>query len=101
MCIRDSLPGSLRCGMSGLYGEKIRDPANPQGRMESGWAYDDGAVWPFMPPDFAILLVVPIHRILLVAFPSAGQQSPHGQWGLYQAPVWHRNASPHLSLIHI
>ena len=29
---------------------------------------------PFMPPDFAILLVVPIHRILLVAFPSAGRK---------------------------
>ncbi len=38
------LPGSLRCGMSGLYGEKIRDPADSQGRMESGRAYDDGAV---------------------------------------------------------
>ena len=29
---------------------------------------------PFMPPDFAILLVVPIHRILLVAFPPAGRK---------------------------
>jgi len=29
---------------------------------------------PFMPPDFTILLVVPIHRILLVAFPSAGRK---------------------------
>ena len=38
------LPGSLRCGMSGLYGEKVRDPADPQGRMESGRTYDDGAV---------------------------------------------------------
>ena len=29
---------------------------------------------PFMPPDFTILLVVPVHRILLVAFPPAGWQ---------------------------
>ena len=28
--------------------------------------------FPFMPPDFTILLVVPVNRILLVAFPSAG-----------------------------
>ena len=27
-----------------------------------------------MPPDFTILLVVPVHRILLVAFPPAGRQ---------------------------
>ena len=27
-----------------------------------------------MPPDFTILLVVPVHRILLVAFPPAGQK---------------------------
>ena len=35
---------------------------------------------PFMPPDFTILLVVPVHRILLVAFPPAG-------WQLYPIPV--------------
>ena len=35
---------------------------------------------PFMPPDFAILLVVLVHRILLVAFPPAG-------WQLYPFPV--------------
>ena len=35
---------------------------------------------PFMPPDFTILLVVPVHRILLVAFPPAG-------WQLYPFPV--------------
>ena len=29
---------------------------------------------PFMPPDFTILLVVPVNRILLVAFPSAGRK---------------------------
>ena len=29
---------------------------------------------PFMPPDFTILLVVPINRILLVAFPPAGRK---------------------------
>ena len=29
---------------------------------------------PFMPPDFTILLVVPVHRILLVTFPSAGRK---------------------------
>ena len=35
---------------------------------------------PFMPPDFTILLVVPVNRILLVAFPPAG-------WQLYPFPV--------------
>ena len=35
---------------------------------------------PFMPPDFTILLVVPVHRILLVAFPPAGRQ-------LYPFPI--------------
>jgi len=29
---------------------------------------------PFMPPDFTILLVVPVNRILLVAFPPAGRK---------------------------
>jgi len=30
--------------------------------------------FPLMPPDFTILLVVPVHRILLVTFPSAGRK---------------------------
>ena len=29
---------------------------------------------PFMPPDFTILLVVPVNGIFLVAFPSAGRK---------------------------
>jgi len=35
---------------------------------------------PFMPPDFTILLVVPVHRIFLVAFQPAG-------WQFYPFPV--------------
>ena len=35
---------------------------------------------PFMPPDFTILLVIPVNRILLVAFPPAG-------WQLYPFPI--------------
>ena len=31
-------------------------------------------VRPSLPPDFGILLVVPVHGVLLVAFPSAGRE---------------------------
>ena len=43
-------------------------------RAVIGFQIAVGRVRPSLPPDFGVLPVVPVYRILLMAFPSAGRK---------------------------